>query len=81
MRSPPLGRAIGWLALGATGLFLAVFLILPLGLILIQGLSGGGAAIGDALDHPVYRQGLRNSAAIAVWPPCSRLAWRCRWRW
>ncbi len=70
MRAPPLGIAVGWLALAGTLLFLAVFLILPLGLILVQGLRGashaGEGALAAALLNPVYRQGLLNSAAIAV---------------
>jgi iron(III) transport system permease protein len=63
MRAPAYLRTLGWIALALSGAFLAVFLILPLGMTITQGLRP--SALIAALAHPLYRQGLLNSAAIA----------------
>jgi iron(III) transport system permease protein len=55
---------LGWSAIGLVTAFLAVFLLLPLGISVVKGLSP--AVLYAALAHPVYQQGLLNAAAIAV---------------
>lgn len=56
--------ALGWSALGLVAAFLALFLLLPLGISVWQGLKP--SVLGAALAHPVYQQGLVNAFAIAV---------------
>jgi iron(III) transport system permease protein len=64
MRSSPALVVSGWVALVLAAGFLAVFLLLPLGLTISQGLRP--SALYAALAHPVYQQGLLNAGAIAV---------------
>ncbi len=70
MRRSAFAALPGWLAIGAVTAFLAVFLLLPLALILFQGFSGADglslAPLTNVFLHPLYRQGLLNSAAIAA---------------
>jgi iron(III) transport system permease protein len=54
----------GWLALLAATGFLVLFLVLPVGLTVWQGVMP--SALYAALAHPVYREGLVNSLAIAL---------------
>lgn len=56
--------ALGWSAIVVTLAFFAVFLLLPLGISVAQGLKP--AVLSAALAHPVYQQGLINAFAIAV---------------
>jgi iron(III) transport system permease protein len=55
---------LGWSAIVLVGAFLALFLLLPLGISVWQGLRP--AVLGAALAHPVYQQGFINAFAIAV---------------
>jgi len=77
----------GWIALLLVAAFLALFLGLPLLTSLAAGLDRG--LLGEALAHPVYRQGMANSAAIAALTtvltmlialPLAWLGARCRFR-
>jgi iron(III) transport system permease protein len=56
--------AFGWSAIMLVGAFLALFLLLPLGISVAQGLRP--SVLFAALAHPVYQEGLRNAFAIAV---------------
>lgn len=56
--------ALGWSAIVLVAAFLALFLLLPLGISVWQGLKP--AVLGAALAHPVYQQGFLNAFAIAV---------------
>lgn len=57
-------NALGWSAIVVTFAFLAVFLLLPLGISVAQGLKP--SVLFAALAHPVYQQGFINAFAIAV---------------
>jgi iron(III) transport system permease protein len=56
--------ALGWSAIVFVAAFLCVFLLLPLGISVAQGLKP--SVLSAALAHPVYQQGLLNAFAIAV---------------
>ena len=55
---------LGWSLIVLTVAFLALFLLLPLGISVWQGLTP--SVLAAALAHPVYQQGLLNAGAIAV---------------
>jgi iron(III) transport system permease protein len=55
---------LGWSAIALLAVFFAVFLLLPLGISVAQGLSP--SVLAAALAHPLYRQGLLNAGAIAL---------------
>lgn len=55
---------LGWSAIVVVVAFLALFLLLPLGISVAQGLKP--SVLSAALAHPVYQQGLLNAFAIAV---------------
>jgi len=57
-------RIAAWAGYVAAATFLAAFLLLPVGVILHQGLDR--TLLYEALAHPVYRAGLVNSLGIAV---------------
>ena len=78
---------LSWLGYGAVASFLLIFIVLPVGLVLVGGLSP--AYLGEVLAHPLYRQGLLNSFLVAsivtlgcfsVTLPLAWLSWRFRFR-